>query len=174
MARVLARDVHITLPGKPHDPIVLRAGQAVPKEYAEFVTNPRAFIEVESEPSTPSAPASATTTENKQEVKAEEVKAEEVTVVNYSKLKKPELEALATERGLDATGTAKVLVERLVAADAAAAEAKASSDDNAGDEVDFDSMDEAALRAYAAEHGVDIADATSQEEIIALLENAQE
>ena len=35
-------------------------------------------------------------------------------------------------------------------------------------------MDEAALRAYAVEHKVNIEDATSVEEIIALLENAQE
>lgn len=169
MARVLARDVHITLPGKPHEPIVLRAGQGVPKEYAEFVTNPRAFIEVESEPSTPSAPASAPASTQKQEEKTD------VTPVNYSKLKKPELEALAIARGIDANGTVKVLAERLVAADAAAAEAAASSSDSgADDDVDFDSMDEAALRAYAGEHKVNIEDATSVEEIIALLENAQE
>lgn len=155
MGKVLAHDVHVTR--APHDIVVLKAGQPVPNEFAGFVTNPSAFVEVESVSSAKPGPAPATSTSA----------APAAEKPNYSKMSKPEIVALAAGRGVDASGTIKEIAARLVAQD----EAAASSAD--ADDVDFDSMDEAALRAYAAEHGVNIEDASTPEEIIALLENAK-
>lgn len=82
-------------------------------------------------------------------------------VVDYSKLKKAELEALCAERELDAAGTKADLIERLIAADAAATV------------VDVWAMSEGELRALAAERGVDVGEASTAAELAAVLEASE-
>lgn len=82
-------------------------------------------------------------------------------VVEYSKLKKAELEALCAERELDAAGTKADLIERLIAADAAEAV------------VDVWAMSEGELRALAAERGVDVGEASTAAELAAVLEASE-
>jgi hypothetical protein len=134
----------------------LPAGSVVPKEYADQVTNPKAYVDAETEVAAVKAAAPAPAQTN----------AGENAPADYSKLKKGELEALAGNRGLDITGTVKILQARLAEADAADAAAAAG-------DVDISTLDEDGLRAFAAEHGVDLSDATSEEEIRALIENAE-
>lgn len=164
MSKVLAHDVHLELAN--HESVVLKAGSSVPKEYADRVTNPRAFVEVEAEPVTVTAPTPAPTSAA---AAAETTPAAEKP--DYLKMRKPEITALATSRGVDASGSIKVIADRLAAKDEEEAAAKAAAE--ASTEVDLTTLDEPALRAYAAEHKVDLADASSTEEIIALIENAQ-
>lgn len=82
-------------------------------------------------------------------------------VVEYSKLKKAELEALCAERELDAAGTKADLIERLIAADVAATV------------VDVWAMSEGELRALAAERGVDVGEASTAAELAAVLEASE-
>jgi hypothetical protein len=155
MTRVLKYGVVVHTGRGQHQ--LLPAGSVVPKQYADQVTNPKAYREAEQEVAAkatqPAAPAAqATSTEE--------------SATDYSKLKKPELEPLILARGL-ALGTVAEMKAALAEADKADA-AKAESD-----ETDLSTLDEEGLRALAAEKSIDISDATSEEEIRALIENAE-
>lgn len=85
------------------------------------------------------------------------------TVHPYSELKKPELQELLKSRGLPTSGNVDELRDRLVEADATAA---------AGDAVDLWSMDEAELKSYAAEKGIDVGEAANTAELAAVIAQA--
>lgn len=98
--RTLAANVTF-LAGGDHKVVSLRAGDDVPSEYAEYLTNPALFEDAHDAPEdTFSAPAP-----------------EDADAPDYSGLRKPELIALLDERGLDSTGTVAVLRDRLAADD---------------------------------------------------------
>lgn len=160
MPKVLLLDVHVPVrPGQVH---TLRAGDVVPEEFEDRITNPSAFRSIETE--TPE-PIEVTTPTGAP-----------VVITDYRDLDRPALVALAVERGVGGQGKSPEIIERLVAADAANAAPAAPEAEPVAEEVgdpDLDTLDEAALRALANTRGVDVSDATSTEEIIALLENAQ-
>lgn len=161
MSGTLKTDVHVRV--NRDQRLVFRAGSVLPKEYEHLVTNPAAFVDGASSVNEP-APAPVRVNLDAGSTGA----AETEKPVDYTKgFKKGDLEKLATERGLDAKGTIPVLAARLAEHDAEQAKAK-----EAAGAVDLSALDEGALRALAGERKVDISDATSAEEIIALLENA--
>lgn len=121
-------------------------GQALPKGHDKFVKNPKLFAEAE-----PADTGDAGTR-------------------SLAELKKPELVALAKDRGLPVGGTADEIRERLAAADVEAA----SPDGAPEGEEDLDDLDREALVALAGEHGVtDFTEETSDAELVALIENAR-
>lgn len=134
----------------------LLAGQPVPKKFADLVTNEDAYIDVKETVTVTTSTARAAAT-------AETVAAPDGP--DYSKMRKPELEAIATERGIP-LGTVREMQAALAEADKAAATADS-------EDVDLSKLDDAGLRALAAERSIDITDATSEEEIRALIENAE-
>lgn len=169
MAAVLKYDV-VVLDGL--TPKTLPRGSVVPKKYADQVTNPRAYIEsdepvrapkAEVQPVTAGAAASG----------AGAAASEEPVKVDYSKLKSAELKVLVGARGL-AEGNVKQMQAALVKDDEekVAAAAAATSESDSGGNVDLSTLDEAGLREYASENGIDISEATSEEEIRAIVENA--
>lgn len=85
----------------------------------------------------------------------------DLEAVDYSKLKKPELEKLCEERGLDKAGNRPDLIARLQEADTAA------------EVVDVWAMTENELRALAAERGVDVGEASTAAELAAVLEASE-
>lgn len=162
MARVLRNDVHLeTSPGVT---VVLKAGTSVPPEYANRVTNPSAYVETAAaEPSAPAAaaPAAPATAQGSTPEK-----------VDYTKLSKKEITALAGTRGIEVkkSDTIAKIAEALAAQDAE----EEAAQQRGADDVALDEMSEEQLRAYASEHEIDISEAQTVEEILALVENAQE
>lgn len=123
----------------------LMPGDEIPEWALEKITNPEVLA---TEPPR---------VEPSDETPEKEVGQEEVPQIDYSTLKKPELEALCDERGLDKTGNKPDLIARLVEHDAKPVE------------VDLWSMNEAELRALAAERGVDVGEANTTAELAAVL-----
>lgn len=102
--RVLAANVTFLTEGG--QLVSLRAGDDVPSEYAEYLTNP-ALFPAEEKATKPSRPA------------WREAPPEDPTQPDYSALRKAELIDLAELRGLDTTGTVADLRGRLDADDEA-------------------------------------------------------
>jgi pyruvate/2-oxoglutarate dehydrogenase complex dihydrolipoamide acyltransferase (E2) component len=136
----------------------LAPGDKLPKGHEAFVKNEKLFAEA------PTAPTTTTP-----------------STKSLADLSKPELVALAKERGIAHSGTAPAIRERLAAADVQAAEeakaataaAAAAASADAGDR-DLSEMDREALEALAGELGiVEFDENTSDAELVALIENAR-
>lgn len=125
--------------------VTLYPGDEIPEWAIDKVTNPLVIA----------------TAPPRVEPEEDEGDEDDPVVVEYSKLKKAELEALCAERELDAAGTKADLIERLIAADAAATV------------VDVWAMSEGELRALAAERGVDVGEASTAAELAAVLEASE-
>lgn len=95
MSRVLRHNVHVTL--EDNSVVILPAGASVPKEYAEFVTNPKAYVDVE------------LAGDGEQAAGGEGLYAGESV---------PNLKAELKKRELPQTGNKAELIERLLADDA--------------------------------------------------------
>lgn len=128
MGRVLRTDVHVQTPD---GVVVLPKGATVPKELREFVTNPKAYADVDdavTETKDPKGPRAPKGPKDK--------KAPEVTTAaeGYSSWAYPQLKAEAKERELPQSGTADVLRARLLEDDVE------KSKNPAGDSGDEDSQ----------------------------------
>lgn len=99
--RVLAANVTFLTEGG--QLVSLRAGEDVPSEYADYLTNPALFAAEEKAPTRT----------------WREAPPEDPTQPDYSALRKAELIDLAEQRGLDSTGTVADLRGRLEADDEA-------------------------------------------------------
>jgi hypothetical protein len=176
MRGTLAVDVHLTV--NRNEIKVLKAGTKVPDWADELVTNPAVFAESSSDsgedsgPGTPAAAAASGTTEG---------------TLDYEKLKKKDIQALAAERGVDSSGTIAVIAARLTEQDTAntAANAPGAADTATGETdgtetaetpatepVDYWSLPVDRLRALATERGLDVGDSSTDAEFAALLEAA--
>lgn len=82
----------------------------------------------------------------------------------YDALNKKDLQELLTNRELPTAGNKPELIERLREADKAAA---------ADDEVDLWSMSIEELKAFAEQHEINVADASTSEELAAVIQSAQ-
>ena len=118
MGRILRNDVHVTL--KDNSVVVLPAGASVPAEYADYVTNPKAFVEVGDAPA--DAPA-----------------ADEPTGSNYAEWSNTQLKSALKKRELPQGGNKSELVERLKADDI---KSDGSDDPGAADGDESDEGDE--------------------------------
>ena len=99
MARVLARDVHVT--GEDNQVVILKAGDKVPKKFADYVTNPKAYVEVVEV--TGSGDDGSSTPDG---------------AAGYDGLKGPQLKKLLKDRELPQSGTNAEMIERLKEFDA--------------------------------------------------------
>ncbi len=82
----------------------------------------------------------------------------------YDALSKKDLQELLTSRELSTAGNKPELIERLRESDNAA---------DAGEEVDLWSMSVEELKAFAEKHDIDVADASTSEELAAVIQSAQ-
>ncbi|MFD5599926.1 SAP domain-containing protein [Leucobacter sp. NPDC058333] len=82
----------------------------------------------------------------------------------YDELSKKDLQELLTSRELSTAGNKPELIERLRESDKAAA---------AGEEADLWSMSVEELKAFAEKQGIDVADASTSEELAAVIQSAQ-
>jgi hypothetical protein len=112
MGGVLRNDVHITLSDKPGDVVVLHRGETVPKEYAKYVTNPKAYAD-EVQPAEESGGSEGAESKG------------------YGDLKGDALRDLLKQRELPQTGTNAEMIERLTADDA---ERDTGSEESGGSE----------------------------------------
>lgn len=120
MGRVLRNDVHVTL--KDNSVVVLPAGASVPAKYADYVTNPKAFVE--GEDASADAPSAV---------------ADEPTGSNYAEWSNTQLKVALRKRELPQGGNKAELVERLKADDI---KSDGSDDSGAADGDEPDEGDE--------------------------------
>ena len=111
MARVLRTDVHVQTP---NGVVILPKGATVPKDLREYVTNPKAFTDVDdavTEPKEPKEPKGQKAPKEPKDKKADKVTSEEA---DYGSWDYPRLKAEAKERELPQSGSADVLRARLL------------------------------------------------------------
>lgn len=126
MGRILRHDVHVTL--RDNSVVVLPAGASVPAEYADYVTNPKAFVEVVDAPARASSSAGG-----------------DPTGSNYAEWSNSQLKAALKKRELPQGGKKAELVDRLKLDDAEHEEAGDGDESADGDESgdgDGDESDE--------------------------------
>jgi SAP domain len=120
MSAVLAHDVYVDIE---NTVTILKAGTVVPEEFAEYVTNPKAYVE------------SADTV-------ADEASGEPAEERPYSKWTNVQLQAELKRRELPVHGNKPELVDRLEFDDLEREELGESSPDGLGDDLDGDEPDE--------------------------------
>lgn len=138
--------------------VTLLPGDVVPDWARERITNPEAIApDDDSGAAVAEAVSAATTPEPETVTPATEQED------SYSELDKKGLQELLEERGLPTSGNKPELVERLREADAAS--------DDEHEEVDLWSLNVEELKAYAAERGIDVGEASTSDELAAVIES---
>jgi len=157
--RVLRHDVHV--PVSLTETQIYKAGTKSTKELEKLITNPKAFVEKEDAIDVPavinvSTDATGAGDENK--------------ALDYRKLKKDDIVALAKDRGVDSTGTIPAIAERLEAQDTEKAKEDAGDPDVR--QTDFFALALDELRKLATERNVAFDNDTTDIELATLLDSS--